>query len=157
MLVMAKQNLPICCPVRDQAEQLCSASPLGALGQWTWNRCSASVPLLVWAVPAPSLSKTEYLKLTCAQWLTRNTPYADAEVATIPFMHRYNVALAHFQSVKISDIVAENGLHRFDKWLKVRLLCFAPHMIWKQHLLDHAWQCPVTVALDWQAGRFSTL
>ena len=60
-------------------------------------------------------------RAACTDMLLKFVCFADAEAATIPFINRYNVTLAHFQSVHLQEIIADNGLQRFDKWFKVRL------------------------------------
>lgn len=44
---------------------------------------------------------------------------ADAEAATIPFVHRFNLTLPHYFDIDPLKIVAENKLDRLEKWMKV--------------------------------------
>jgi len=64
----------------------------------------------------PLLKTANVARISQREWMS--FPPADAEAATIPFIWRFSVALAHFQKVDTQEIIADNGLHRLDKWIK---------------------------------------
>ena len=43
-------------------------------------------------------------------------------MATLSFVHRFQLTLPHYHNVDLLKITAENGLDRVEKWIKVRLI-----------------------------------